>query len=80
MARINPAQIKALRTAASKVFSDDDSYRDWLASNFLGVTSTKDLDSDEASKAIEMLRKACGYRSNLNRTSPPRNPALRLDP
>lgn len=60
MAQINKKQIIALRTAASKVFSDDE-FREFLAFNFDGVLSTKDLDSEQASVAITLLSNQIGY-------------------
>jgi hypothetical protein len=59
---ISKDQIKALRTAAAKVFREESDYRDFLAQNFAGITSTKDLDMHEAGRAITLLRKHTGYK------------------
>lgn len=78
MKYINNRQIKALRTAASKVFASDDDYRDFLASNFDGITSTKDLSQDEASKAIDILCKMTGFRHPVKSSGEKGRPAGHL--
>lgn len=50
----NKKQIKAIRTLASRHFYNDDDYHDWLFEQFK-KRSTKELNSYEASEAIQLL-------------------------
>lgn len=54
MKRINKAQVKKIRTVASRVFADDAEYHDWLKLNY-GIKSTLDLGYYEAIEAINLL-------------------------
>lgn len=64
MSQITNKQIIALRTAAAKVFRDDEEYHMWLAQNFDGICSTKDLSSADARQAITLLRKTLNYSAS----------------
>ena len=53
--RINKDQIRAMQTLRHKVFGTDEEYREWLANNFGGKRSTKDLSYAEAREGISLL-------------------------
>lgn len=66
---ISKDQIKALRTAASKLWGQCDcseawtcQYHNWLAENFDGIASTKDLTQTQATLGISFLRKQINYQ------------------
>lgn len=52
--KIKKRTIKRLRTAASKLFPDDDRYHDWLFQEY-GYESTLELSEDEAREAIRKI-------------------------
>lgn len=79
--KISKSQVKAIRTAASKLFGTCDcastalgtgslcDYHDWLAQNFDGIVSTLDLTFYQADEAIQALAKATGYETKRRRYS-----------
>jgi len=63
--KITKSQVRALRTAASKVFPNDELYHDWLMNNFK-VESTLELSNTQARRAIDLLAKETGFKSKRN--------------
>ncbi len=68
--QITTEQIKALRTAAAKLFDACTcksgsvcDFHHWLAVNFNGVLSTKQLPKAQASEAIAALRQMTGFNA-----------------
>ena len=67
--KITKKQLTALRTAGNKVFGQCRckngslcDFHDWLATNFGGIISTRDLSSSDASQAIALLAHTTGYK------------------